>query len=341
MAAINEVVTRTVVEVGGLKVNRTIGVRVVQTQNTHGVNDLHTMVRALFLTALLAGLTQVYGQCGQDYSAHVAQIRASSKALKSKHVRLVLAGSSTFRLWADAGSHFPEFSVVNAGIGGSCFSDLWEYRQQLLIETKPDILALYEGDNDLAAGQSIEEIVQNAEALIAWYRERTDAGMPIVLVAPKPSPSRIALASKYHALNDRLKAVCSVNNVGFVDTWPALCTPEGVPNPAYFKADQLHLNDLGNAALAKAMKAEIDRVYADYSLNTKHQQLQKRVRRSGAALITTHTLMAAHGAVIFRKPYTWQGLDAAVWVAVHTPGVLATEVIYWLRRNRLRRFNAN
>ncbi|HAG33943.1 MAG TPA: hypothetical protein DCL12_01165, partial [Cryomorphaceae bacterium] len=221
MAAINEVVTRTVVEVGGLKVNRTIGVRVVQTQNTHGVNDLHTMVRALFLTALLAGLTQVYGQCGQDYSAHVAQIRASSKALKSKQARLVLAGSSTFRLWADAGSHFPEFSVVNAGIGGSCFSDLWEYRQQLLIETKPDILALYEGDNDLAAGQSIEEIVQNAEVLIAWYRERTDAGMPIVLVAPKPSPSRIALASKYHALNDRLKAVCSVNNVGFVDTWPA------------------------------------------------------------------------------------------------------------------------
>ena len=295
------------------------------------------MLRTFILLLIFAGLPRLNAQCGQDYRKQVEQILTSSKALKSKQARLVLAGSSTFRFWADAGSQFPEFSVVNAGIGGSCFSDLWEYRQQLLIETKPDILAIYEGDNDLAAGLGSDEIVLKAEALIAWFQEATNFGVPIVLVAPKPSPRRIALAAEYHALNDRLKAICSVNNVGFVDSWPALCTPEGVPNPAYFKADQLHLNDLGNAALAKAMKTEIDRVYADYSLNTKRRQLQKRVRRSGAALITTHTLMAAHGAVIFRKPYTWQGLDAAVWVAVHTPGVVATEVIYWLRRNRLRR----
>lgn len=146
------------------------------------------------------------------------------------------------------------------------------------------------------------------------------------------------MATEYHALNDRLKALCVVNNVGFVDTWPALCTADGVPNPAYYMADQLHLNDQGNAALAEAMKVEVDRLHSLYSLKTDHLRYQKRVRRSGAALVATHTLMAAHGAVIFREPYTWQGLDQAVWLAIHTPGVLATEFMFWLRLSQLRRF---
>lgn len=258
--------------------------------------------------------------------------------LKSKQPRLVLAGSSTFRLWTNAGEQFTDYTVVNAGIGGSCFNDLWDYRQQLLVDTKPDILAIYEGDNDLAAGLTSDEIVQKAEALITWFQKTTNYDVPMVLVAPKPSPRRIALATEYHALNDRLKALCVVNNVGFVDTWPALCTADGVPNPAYYMADQLHLNDQGNAALAEAMKVEVDRLHSLYSLKTDHLRYQKRVRRSGAALVATHTLMAAHGAVIFREPYTWQGLDQAVWLAIHTPGVLATEFMFWLRLSQLRRF---
>jgi lysophospholipase L1-like esterase len=296
------------------------------------------MLRTFTFLLFITGLTHLNAQCGQDYGAQIQEILANSKAVKSRQPRLVLAGSSTFRLWTNAGMHFTDYTVVNAGIGGSCFSDLWEFRQQLLVDTRPDVLAIYEGDNDLAAGQSIEVIVQKAGALISWFQERTNYDVPIVLVAPKPSPLRIALAADYHVLNDRLKAVCSVKNVGFVDTWPALCSEEGLPNPEFFQADQLHLNDQGNAALAEAMKVEVDRLHSLYRLEAEHLRRQKRVRRSGAALIATHTLMAAHGAVIFREPYTWQGLDQAVWLAIHTPGVVATEFMYWLRLGQLRRF---
>lgn len=296
------------------------------------------MLRTFLLLLIFASFLRLNAQCGQDYQKQVEQILESSKVLKSKKPRLVLAGSSTFRLWTNAGIHFSDYTVVNAGIGGSCFNDLWDYRQQLLVDTKPDILAIYEGDNDLAAGLTSDEIVQKAEALIAWFQKTTNYDVPIVLVAPKPSPRRFPLAAEYHALNDRLKAICSVNNVGFVDTWPVLCTADGVPNPAYFMADQLHLNEHGNAALAEAMKVEVDRLHSLYSLKTDHLRYQKRVRRSGAALIATHNLMAANGAVIFRKPYTWRGLDQAVWLAIHTPGVLATEFLYWLRLSQLRSF---
>lgn len=302
------------------------------------MTELHSMQRILILFLFFTGLSNLNAQCNQDYRRQVEKIMVDSKATKSKNPRLVLAGSSTFRLWVDAGKNFPEYAVVNAGIGGSCFNDLWTHREQLLIDTKPEILAIYEGDNDLAAGQSIEEIAQNAAELIEWFQVRTNLDVPIVLVAPKPSPRRIGLASKYLELNDLLKDLCRFKNVGFVDTWPVLCTPEGVPNPEFYQADQLHLNDRGNAALGSAMKVEIDRLHALYSLKTEHVRLKKRAWRSGAALATTHTLMAAHGVVIFRKPYTWQGLDQAVWLAIHSPGVVATEIIYWLRCNQLRRF---
>jgi hypothetical protein len=38
---------------------------------------------------------------------------------------------------------------VNAGIGGSCFDDLYRYKEELISATEPDILVIYEGDNDI------------------------------------------------------------------------------------------------------------------------------------------------------------------------------------------------
>ena len=211
------------------------------------------MIRILIFTALLFTASAAKAQCGQDYGREVEGILANLPSLEGERPRLVLVGSSTFRLWRDAQAHFTQFEVVNAGIGGSCFNDLIAYREQLFIETSPEVVALYEGDNDLAAGISEVEILRNAELIVEWFQVRTERRVPIVIVAPKPSPSRMALAPKYRRLNKQLRLLAQRHQLGFVDTWAALCTPEGVPNPEFYQADQLHLNDMGNAALANAM----------------------------------------------------------------------------------------
>lgn len=211
------------------------------------------MIRILLFAALLITASAAKAQCGQDYGREVQGILAKLPSLEGERPRLVLVGSSTFRLWHDAQAHFTQFEVVNAGIGGSCYNDLIAYREQLFIETRPEVVALYEGDNDLAAGISEVEILRNAELIIEWFQVRTERRVPIVIVAPKPSPSRMALAPKYRRLNKQLRLLAQRYQLGFVDTWAALCTTEGVPNPEFYQVDQLHLNDMGNAALANAM----------------------------------------------------------------------------------------
>ena len=88
------------------------------------------MRASLFLTVLLSVcITPItYGQCGQNYDREVRRIVKASEKLPHEKTRIVFAGSSTFRLWDNMAESFPEYEVVNAGIGGSCFDDLYRYK---------------------------------------------------------------------------------------------------------------------------------------------------------------------------------------------------------------------
>ncbi len=105
---------------------------------------------SLFVLYLI-GLFSFSGkaQCGANYDEHLEKIVSNANQLPHSQTRIVFAGSSTFRLWDNIAESFPEYEVVNAGIGGSCFDDLYRYKEQLISATEPDILVIYEGDNDI------------------------------------------------------------------------------------------------------------------------------------------------------------------------------------------------
>ena len=222
------------------------------------------MIRnTLFIGLLVFGINYTAAQCGLNYDQSVRRILEISrnKADVPGRPRLVLAGSSTFTSWSDVKGSFPNYNVINAGIGGSCFNDLLAYRTPLLFETRPDVLVIYEGDNDLAFGMPVHEVVKNAELLIAWFIVRTNGEVPVVIVGPKPSPSRSKLAPKFEVLNNELKRLAFSYGAVYVDTWKALCSPNGQIVPHYYKSDQLHLNARGNAVLARAMNEVLETVH--------------------------------------------------------------------------------
>ena len=101
----------------------------------------------LFISFLITPIAS--GQCGQNYDREVRRIVKTTEKLPHEKTRIVFAGSSTFRLWDNMAESFTEYEVVNAGIGGSCFDDLYRYKEELISGTKPDILVIYEGDNDI------------------------------------------------------------------------------------------------------------------------------------------------------------------------------------------------
>ncbi|HKI90592.1 MAG TPA: GDSL-type esterase/lipase family protein [Draconibacterium sp.] len=158
---------------------------------------------------------------------------------------VVFAGSSSIRKWTDVPEYFPAFNVINNGFGGSQFSDLLFFYNQLILKQRPDILFIYEGDNDIAANKKTGLIKRQAKEL--YKRVRQDLPeTKIVFISPKPSIARWSLKKKYKKLNRRLEGFCHRNkNVEFADVWNAMLDDKGVVFQDIFIQDGLHMNKKG------------------------------------------------------------------------------------------------
>ena len=152
--------------------------------------------------------------------------------------------------------------MVNAGIGGSCFDDLLRYKEQLISATNPDILVIYEGDNDIVHKEDggdqreVLNIHSDARQLLNWI-QYTHPELPVFLLSPKPSPSRWEHQARYKAVNSRLQELTEGYNYHFLDCWPWLTDNNGQVDSDLFIFDNLHLNDGGNSRLGHYMAEEI------------------------------------------------------------------------------------
>ena len=154
--------------------------------------------------------------CGQNYDDQVAAIHARASLLKGEQPRLVLLGSSSFRFWPETDTVFSHFEVVNAGFGGSCFQDVWRLRDTLVYALNPDVLMIYEGDNDLHDRVPIDDIVTTASALLQEVLLRMP-DLEVVIVAPQASPARYHLKADYLELNTALRLLAMDHGDHWVD----------------------------------------------------------------------------------------------------------------------------
>ena len=194
--------------------------------------------------------------CGQSYDSRIATIHAAAQQLEGHKPRLVLTGSSSIRKWPQTDTAFSQYDVVNAGFGGSCFSDLWALRDTLIYALRPDVLVVYEGDNDLSDGVPSEDILDVADQLleeVSWRLPDTD----IVVIAPKASGARQHLASAYLSLNKKLRVVAMNHGTHWVDFWEVQHRADGALRDDLFVADQLHLNDLGYTLWVDELRGQL------------------------------------------------------------------------------------
>jgi lysophospholipase L1-like esterase len=158
---------------------------------------------------------------------------------------VVFVGSSSIRMWKDVQSYFPEFNVINNGFGGSHFSDLLFYYGELILKRKPDILFIYEGDNDIADAKKPREVMKQARELTAKIRKDLPETQ-ILLISPKPSLARVKLKEKYLTFNNRLERYCNrKRQIEFVNVWTPMCDKSGNVLPDLFIEDGLHMNKNG------------------------------------------------------------------------------------------------
>jgi lysophospholipase L1-like esterase len=192
------------------------------------------------------------------FEGEVAAYEAADRRQAPPARPVLFVGSSSFRMWKDLPQTFPGRPVLNRGFGGSTMEDLLHFKERLVQRYRPRLVAVYEGDNDLAQGQQPERVLERYREFLDWM-QRELPGTPVVLVAVKPSPSRQKLLEAQNTLNAGLLRLATERpKVFYVDTFSPLLNTDGRPDRRWFLEDQLHLNRDGYGVWTPLLRGALD-----------------------------------------------------------------------------------
>ncbi|MCR9131996.1 MAG: GDSL-type esterase/lipase family protein [bacterium] len=206
-------------------------------------------VTLLLLLPILLYSTKVNGQDPTRFASEIGIITEREFEKSTTEPTVVFTGSSSIRMWGNLESSFPGYQVLNNGFGGSEFSDLMHYREELIYRFQPDMVFIYEGDNDVNSGKSTEEILEDAILLLSDI-QATLPEAQLYLIAAKPSVARWHLKDEYERLNNALHGLTETgdfNDITFIDIWSPMLDDSGAVLDNIFISDNLHMNEKGYA----------------------------------------------------------------------------------------------
>lgn len=211
------------------------------------------IISLVFLLVLL-NTDNILAQDPKRFEESIRQFEVEDEKDWPDSGLILFTGSSSIGMWQDIGKYFPNVTIINRGFGGSEFSDLLYYSDRIVYPYKPSKIFIYEGDNDLAAGESPEQILEEAKQL----RDEIRRELPetsVVFITPKPNLSRWDLKEKYVAFNAALEQYAGETDLTeYADVWTPMLTAEGVPEPSHFLEDGLHMKPSGYELWQKVLQ---------------------------------------------------------------------------------------
>ncbi len=157
---------------------------------------------------------------------------------------LLFVGSSSIRYWSTATS-FPACEIVNRGFGGAHISDVQYFYDDIVVGYRPKAIVFYAGDNDIGAGKSPNQVLDDYTAFVETVR-RDLPDTPIFFLAIKPSGLRWHLWRSMEEANALIRNYSESNSdLVFVDVATPMLGEDGTPREELFVDDRLHLNEAG------------------------------------------------------------------------------------------------
>ncbi|MBN1817994.1 MAG: hypothetical protein JW828_11595 [Sedimentisphaerales bacterium] len=157
---------------------------------------------------------------------------------------VLFVGGSSIRLWPTRES-FSQFPVINRGFGGAMIADVITYADRIVIPYRPSVICFFAGGNDIAAGRTPQQVIEDAAGFIKYVRPKLPA-TPILFLSIKPSPKHMPYWPQIKEANTLLEEMCSRGErLYFVDVAAPLLDLQEKPIPSLYQADQQHLNETG------------------------------------------------------------------------------------------------
>lgn len=171
---------------------------------------------------------------------------------------IVFVGSSSIRLWKTLAADFPGLPVVNHGFGGSQLADSVNFADRIILPAQPRQVVIYAGGNDLNAGKPPELVYGDFVALATKLHTALPRAQ-IAFIASAPNPARWAQVENVKRLNALVEAWCRRHGHTFINVFPLMLGPDGLPRPDIFVADRLHMNEKGYALWREAVAPHLVR----------------------------------------------------------------------------------
>jgi lysophospholipase L1-like esterase len=161
-------------------------------------------------------------------------------------------------MWPTAES-FAGLPVINRGFGGSHVSDVNYYAERIVLKYAPRVIVFYAGDNDIAAGESPRQVVDDVRAFVDLVHRRLPKTR-IVCLPIKPSLARWQWWPQMSEVNSAVESMSASDDlVAYVDTATPMLGPDGRPRPELFLDDGLHLNARGYSLWNEVLRPTLER----------------------------------------------------------------------------------
>ena len=173
---------------------------------------------------------------------------------------ILFVGSSSIVLW-ETSRFFPDYPVINRGFGGSHLSDVVYYFDSIICKYQPRLIVFYEGDNDIAFGKSVDQVVSDYITFVDLVKENC-SDTPVIFLSIKPSPSRWHVWPEMQKANSRIRDLSMKDeHLHFLDLSEEMITMDGQVDSLLFLKDRLHLNDKGYVLWSQLLNSKLKDIF--------------------------------------------------------------------------------
>jgi len=158
---------------------------------------------------------------------------------------VLFAGSSSVRRWERLSRDFFDYDIIQRGFGGSQFSDLNGFVNDIVLPYNPAAIAVFEGTNDIAAGKPATTVFNDYLTFVNLVHS-AQPDTPILYIGITPTPARWSRWTTASEVNSLIQNHAQTDPSLFYLDIPAPFLATGTPpDSSLFLSDQLHLNQDG------------------------------------------------------------------------------------------------
>jgi len=209
-------------------------------------------MKNILLAFLLLFSASVFAQ--NPFEREIVAYEKQDSISMPKKGQILFLGSSSFRLWKNFDADMKGIPAFNRGFGGSTLKDALYYFDRMVVKYQPSWIFMYEGDNDIAKGES-PEFIRDEFIDFSTRLKKVLPKTKLVFVAARPSLARTSNLQKQRELNSLIQTVVKEQKgLYYLDMHNPFFNADGSLMQDIFVADKLHLNEKGYQIFADQIK---------------------------------------------------------------------------------------